>query len=223
VEEQMDSRVRELRSLIARGARTGALRPLASALLADVAEGRYEFAAAPVRHPLGFLFAPLHAEGPWTLRLHIWSPEPEAAALPTSRYHSHAWELSSFVYCGGLTNVLVQPVPDGAEYRVFDIHGEGLTDTIVPTADLVTARVTARQTIGGGEVYRMSSHLYHDTEPARGAWTATFALATRLRRGWERVLGPVDLPQRRTVRRAAAPAALARAAAAVLTSGAGAG
>jgi hypothetical protein len=194
----------ELVGLVEDGTDGPALSAATGRLLDGIAGGRLPVPG--LRHPLGFLYLPLHRASDLTLRLHIWDPDLPPATLTTSPYHSHAWNLTSYVYCGQLENVLmrVRQVAEPPGYRVFEITGDGGIDALRPTGTLAAAEVATVQRVVAGEVYRIPAGVYHATG-VDGRRTATVAVVRRRDALPERALGPIALGAHR-VRREPVPA-----------------
>jgi hypothetical protein len=171
-------------------------------------------------HPLGFIYLPLLRMPDATLRLHIWHDDGDARRLgddEISAMHDHTWDMTSYVICGELRNVLVDVVPEAAAptHRVFEIHGRGDVDEIRPTETVVRIADTREDKVSAGQTYQMGSDLIHCTRPGPGV-VATLVAARRTSKRIERALGPVGLPGYRSTRQACPPRRVAAAASAVL-------
>jgi hypothetical protein len=171
-------------------------------------------------HPLGFVYLPLLRMPDATLRLHIWHDDGDATRLgegEISAMHDHTWNMTSYVICGELRNVIVDVVEDAAAptHRMFEIHGRGEVDEIRPTQTVVRVVGTHEDKVSAGQTYQMGSDLIHCTHPGSGV-VATLVAARRTSKRVERALGPVGLPGYRSTRQVCPPARVAAAAAAVL-------
>ncbi len=211
----MNESLQELSGLLRSGRSLDLLHFRAVSLLQDVAAGRARFPA--VRHPLGFLYAPLLRERPQALRLHIWLHDAPRPQLTTSPIHDHTWQLTSFVVCGELENRVIQVDDvDDPTHRVFEIRGTGSDDFLRPTERLVRFRCSGIERVKQGGRYVMAAGQFHYTQVAEGITTATVVLAERKTTSPERSLGPFDMPRRRMTRADCPPTELAEAAHAVL-------
>lgn len=171
-----------------------------------------------LRHPLNFLYVPLDRRPDSALRLHLWPGGATWHSLATSRYHLHAWHLTSYVHCGWIVNTMIEAhtSPDTPTHRVFDVVGDSTTDILTPTDELVSPVVVSTETIRGGGVYRIEAGRYHASEAAHDGWSVTVALVTRVPGARERALGPISLTSHRTRREPGRPAELANAARQIL-------
>ncbi|MDT9691435.1 hypothetical protein Q5762_24440 [Streptomyces sp. P9(2023)] len=192
------------------------MRPLVAGLLRDLADQRLD--APAVRHPLGFLYAPLHRLPDSVLRIHLWPARPHWYTLTTSPYHMHAWDLVSYVHTGTVRNttLVVSPCREDEGYRVFDVHGEANVDRLVPSRDTVRISGRGDETLAAGSVYRLPVGTFHTTELTGPGGAVTVAQVTRVPGARERVLGPRELGPHRTTRTVCPPGELAAAARAFL-------
>ncbi len=211
----MNELLQQLFSLLRTGGGPGLLHQRAVALVQEIAAGRARFPA--VRHPLGFIYAPLFREWPWTLRLHIWLREAPRPQLTTSPIHDHTWELTSFVVCGALENriIHVHDVEDPT-HRVFEIRGVGGNDMLQPTERLVRFHCSSAERLLQGDRYVVAAGQFHFTEVPEGITTATIVLAERKTTAPERSLGPLHTPEHQMTRADCPPSELAQAAQTVL-------
>src|SRR6266545_8040326 len=195
----MNELLQQLFSLLRTGGGPGLLHQRAVALVQEIAAGRARFPA--VRHPLGFIYAPLFREWPWTLRLHIWLHDAPRPQLTTSPIHDHTWQLTSFVVCGELENRVIQ-VDDVVDptHRIFEIRGAGSDDFLRPTERLVSFRCSSAERVKQGCRYVMAARQFHFTEVAGDVTTATIVLAERQTTTPERSLGPLDMPKHHMTR-----------------------
>lgn len=171
-------------------------------------------------HPLGFLYLPLLRMSDATLRLHIWHNDPEPRPLgddEISPMHDHTWDMTSYVICGELRNVVVTVENDrlAPTHRVFEIHGNGAVDDIRATDTVVRIVDECEDKVSVGQTYRMGSDLIHRTEPGAGV-VATLVAARRTSKRVERALGPLELRGYRSERQVCPPQRVAAAAGAVL-------
>ncbi|GAA2887983.1 hypothetical protein [Streptomyces mexicanus] len=185
---------------------------LTDRVLTEIAAGQARFRA--LRHPLGFLYVQLDRRADSVLRLHLWPDVSRWEVLTTSPYHMHAWDLTSYVHRGRITNTIVgvRSCPDSPEYRVFEISGESTVDCLSPTEELVKASVMSRETIDAGGFYRMSAGVYHASQAQSEGWSVTVALVQRVPGAGERALGPLALKAHRTRREVSSPEELMSAA-----------
>jgi hypothetical protein len=217
----MNDFLHELSRSVRSGNGLDLLQDRAVSLLQEIAGGRARFPA--VRHPLGFLYAPLLREWPRALRLHIWLPDAPRPQLTTSPIHDHTWQLTSFVVCGELENRTIH-VEDARDptHRIFEIRGAGGDDLLEPTERLVRFGCSGVERVRQGGRYVVAAGQFHFTEVAEGVTTATIVLAERKRSTPERSLGPLGTPKHAMRRADCLPAELAEAAEAVLATLAGA-
>jgi hypothetical protein len=189
----------ELSTLLETGQRLDVLHDGAVSLLGDIATGRARFPA--VRHPLGFLYAPLLREQRRVLRLHIWLRDAPRPALTTSPIHDHTWRLTSFVICGELENQMIH-VEDTEHptHRVFEIRGAGSDDFLKPTERLVRFRCSSAERVKQGCRYVMAAREFHFTQVAPDVTTATMVLAQRQTTAPERSLGPLNTSKHHVIR-----------------------
>jgi hypothetical protein len=171
-------------------------------------------------HPLGFLYLPLLRMSDATLRLHIWTDDQEHRPLGEnhiSPMHDHTWDMTSYIICGELRNVIVSVVDDAdaPTHRVFEIHGDGAVDDIRATGTVVRVVGESEDKVSVGQTYRMGSDLIHRTEPGPGV-VATLVAARRTSKRVERALGPLGLHGYRSERQVCPPRRVAAAAGAVL-------
>lgn len=204
-----------LRSALAAAdsARTG---ELTDQLLTSLATER--LTPTCLRHPLNFLYVPLDRRPDSALRLHLWPGREKWRSLTTSRYHMHAWRLTSYVHCGRIVNTMIEAhtSPDAPTHRVFDITSDSTTDILTPTDELVSPVVVSTETIRRGGVYGIEAGRYHASEAGHDGWSVTVALVTRVPGARERVLGPMSLTSHRTRREPGRPAELTNAARQIL-------
>ena|SRR6266542_3601487 len=195
----MSEFLHELSGLLEAGDRLDLLQDRAVALLREIATARASFPA--VRHPLGFLYAPLLRERSQVLRLHIWLRDAPRPQLTTSPIHDHTWRLTSFVVCGELENQTIH-VDDAADptHRIFEIRGAGSDDFLRPTERLVSFRCSSAERVKQGCRYVMAARQFHFTEVAGDVTTATIVLAERQTTTPERSLGPLDMPKHHMTR-----------------------
>ncbi len=179
-----------------------------AALIDDLAEDCHD--VEPLLHPLGFIYAPLARWGHATLRLHLWPPVARRRRLTAdevSPMHDHTWDLISYIAYGSLDNIEVGVVevaePSSADFRIFNICGEGPVDRVTRTDAL--ARIAHERTTHhvAGSIYTQPAEVVHRTE-AGAEPTVTLVLALRTGRQVERALGALDLPSY-TSRRQAFP------------------
>jgi hypothetical protein len=211
----MDELLGKLSALLETGDRLDVLHEGAVSLLQEIAAGRARFPA--VRHPLGFLYAPLLREQRQVLRLHIWLRDAPRPALTTSPIHDHTWRLTSFVICGELENQMIH-VEDAEHptHRVFEIRGSGSDDFLKPTERLVRFRCSSAERVKQGCRYVMAAREFHFTEVARDLTTATMVLAQRQTTAPERSLGPLQTSKHHMLRMQCSFAEFAEAAEIVL-------
>ena len=211
----MPTLAEHLTELIVRRGERSEIHAVTSELLAGLVKNRAP--ASAVWHPLGFVYLPLHRESKRTLRLHIWASELPRATLTTSPYHCHAWDLTSYVYCGRLSNVLVDVRPASAapDYRIFHISGDSRIDLLQPTADVVSATIVSADDVVSGQTYTIPAGRYHATNVG-DCLTATVVVAQRRPSFPEFTLGPVALGAHRTHRQPVSADLLTRTAARVL-------
>ena len=207
----MHERLSSISSLLDSGDRLDVLNDQAVELLGDIAGGQLTFAA--VRHPLGFIYAPLLRAGSTALRLHIWLSGATRPQLTTSPIHDHTWQLTSYVVCGRLENCLVE-IHDSTTptHRVFEISGVGGADSLRPTERLVEFRVAATQAVRAGDRYTIEAGRFHFTEVPEDCTAATIVLASRKASVPERSLGPLRVPEHEMTREVCPPTELAAAA-----------
>ena len=212
----MNELLHELTGLLATGDRLDTLQDRAVSLLREIAAGRARFPA--VRHPLGFLYAPLLRERQRVLRLHIWLRDAPRPQLTTSPIHDHTWRLTSFVVCGELENQTIH-VDDAVDptHRVFEIRGAGSDDFLKPTERLVRFRCSGAERVKQGRRYVMAAREFHFTEVASNVTTATIVLAERQTTAPERSLGPLNIAKHHMTRTQCSFAEFADAAQTVLT------
>lgn len=144
-------------------------------------------------HPLGFFYFPLKKANGRTLRLHVWHDLHRPVTPGTSPYHTHSWTLLSHVLVGSITNhepELIVSYHD-ADYRLYDIGGDSVTDLIEPTSVTVKFLPGTSETYANGETYSMPSGEFHATDCAAGAFAATMCLVESVPGGGEITLGPV--------------------------------
>ncbi|GLX47440.1 hypothetical protein Shyhy01_03900 [Streptomyces hygroscopicus subsp. hygroscopicus] len=202
----MSGAAAELRALLASGTADERLGRGCAEILRDIARGR--LTPRGLRHPLGFLYVPLDRRPDSVLRLHLWPRRPWWSTLTTSPYHMHAWRLVSYVHRGAVRNttVEVRAAADGdAEYRVFDIDGEGERDLLVPSEETVAVSSRATSTVRAGGLYGLDVGTFHCTSLLEGTAAVTLALVDRVPGARERALGPCGLGRHSTLR-ATAPA-----------------
>ncbi|MGW1208056.1 hypothetical protein ACWD5F_00295 [Streptomyces sp. NPDC002499] len=118
------------------------------------------------RHPLGFIHAELSSlvylrEGQ-RVRLHIWNDfVPDVDNL--GFVHDHAWNLTSAVLLGELTDVSLEAVPDDAGSHQGTRVNYGPVNTFTP-ARRYDLRERSRRHVKAGQVYRIPSRKIHRTE-----------------------------------------------------------
>ena len=208
----MRATIAGLRSLLEAGAPDPDLPRLGAELLRHIAAGRSDL--APIRHPLGFLYAPLDRRPDSVLRLHVWPNRPAWRTITTTGYHRHAWDLVSFVQAGRIANVVldVEPSAGDRQYRVFEVLGDGDVDLLAPTDELVRPAAQSTQLVAAGELYRVAAGDYHASRVEDAGWAVTIALVNRVPGATERALGAVSLGRHSVTRQASTPAELAAAA-----------
>jgi hypothetical protein len=211
----MHERLTSICGLLESGDRLDVLNEQAVELLGDIADGRLSFPA--VRHPLGFIYAPLLRTGSTALRLHIWLAGASRPHLTTSPIHDHTWQLVSYVMCGRLENCMVEiHDSDTPTHQVFEIRGTAGADSLRPTERLVEFRVAEVQPVQAGDRYTIEPGRFHFTEVPEDCTAATMVLAARKASVPERSLGPLRLPEHRMTREECPPAELAAAATTVV-------
>ncbi|MFF0434235.1 hypothetical protein ACFYU9_18650 [Streptomyces sp. NPDC004327] len=185
----------------------GSLASLVEAVLRGLAEGRLVVPA--VRHPLGFLYAPLRRTPAAVLRLHLWPARPHWRTLTTSPYHMHAWDLVSYVHRGTVRNTTVEVVPCAQDepdgFRLFEVRGEGGQDRLAPTDRTVRISRRTEELLPAGSVYRLGAGILHTTALTGPGGAATLARVTPVPGTRERVLGPHGLGRHTTTRAPSPP------------------
>lgn len=158
-----------------------------------------------VLHPLGFFYFPLQRADGRTLRLHVWHDEHRTTAPKTSPYHAHAWTLRSHVLSGSVTNEMPELVCSGVDpdYRLYDITGDSVTDTMTPTRVTVRFRPGSSDTYARGDTYSMSAGEFHSTDCPKGELAATLCVVEQVPGTSEITLGPLEPSHLTDVRREA--------------------
>jgi hypothetical protein len=211
----MDDLLRQLSRRLQTGKSLDLLHHQAVSLIQEIALRRARFSA--VRHPLGFLYAPLLRESSRALRLHIWLRDAPRPQLTTSPIHDHTWQLTSLVVCGELENRIIHVYDaDDPTHRIFEIRGIGSDDFLQPSERLVRFRCSAVERVRQGERYVVAAGQFHFTEVAQEITTATIVLAERKTTAPERALGPLDIPSHQMTRADCPPTELAEASQTVL-------
>lgn len=131
--------------------------------------------------------------------------------------HDHTWDMTSYVICGELRNVVVSVVEDAGAptHRIFEIHGDGAVDDIRATETVVRVVGEHEDKVSAGQTYRMGSDLIHRSDPGAGT-VATLVAARRTSKRAERALGPLGLRGYRSERQVCPPRRVVAAAAGVL-------
>ncbi|NUT24203.1 MAG: hypothetical protein HOV77_34040 [Hamadaea sp.] len=165
-------------------------------LVMQMAEGWLDSEQMPaaVQHPLGFLYMPLWKADGTALRLHLWSELGQRPAPLTSPYHRHAWSLVSHVLAGSVTNELPSVVCQhaGADFRLYDICGDGGVDVITPTNITVKRNDARRDTYAQGQTYTTDAGEFHATTSPDGGFAATLCLVRAVAGCTEVTLGPLE-------------------------------
>ncbi len=131
-------------------------------------------------HPLGFICFPLERDGVSGVCLHAWDEDLwqglPRASLTTSPFHSHSWDLDSYVVYGTVCNKAIKVSDNVAqpEYRIAEIRSNGDIDTITPTERLVDSTVLTTESYSGGETYSLEAGVFHTTEVVGAAATLAF-------------------------------------------------
>ncbi|MGV9267789.1 hypothetical protein ACWDRR_24360 [Kitasatospora sp. NPDC003701] len=190
----------------------GGLDGLVGGILTEIASGTRPLRA--VAHPLGFYCLPVLREGECGVCVHVFgplTPAPSRVAGPPE-IHCHSWELKSSVLYGRVGNLKVRVFdePRRPTHRAFEVHSRAGTDEIRPTPRLVRWEPVGEQRSARGETYTLAAGEFHATLLAAGAPAATVVLGRSVPGPVDVVLGPVDGPARRVVRRLCDAAQTAR-------------
>jgi hypothetical protein len=149
--------------------------------------------APATQHPLEFTCLPLYRHGDSGLCLHVW-PQDEETVSPV--VHSHSWDLWSYVLCGTVFNqvVTVSDCAKRPEHRLYGARSVGRVDEIRATERLVACTPRAPQEILAGQIYRLSSGVFHRS--GHRGLTATIVLGEHHAERENLVLGPLDVEPR---------------------------
>lgn len=170
----------------------GDLSGWALVVLDGIRSGHRAFSA--VRHPLGFTCVQLYRDAGWGLCLHVWTSGDLPPELTTSPVHAHSWDLASQVVCGQLDNVVMR-VSDSVfapTHRVLEITSAQGTDTIRPTARLVSCRRDGLTRVGPGQNYSLPAGTFHLSRPDMARPAVTLLLAEDREQSPELALGRLD-------------------------------
>lgn len=181
-------------------------------ILAEIASGTRPLRA--VAHPLGFYCLPVLREGECGVCVHVFGPvaqDPRRSANPPE-IHCHSWALKSRVLYGRVGNLKVRVFdqPRRPTHRAFEVRSRAGTDEIRPTPRLVRWEPVGEQRSARGETYTLAAGEFHATLLAGAAPAATVVLGRSVPGSVDVVLGPVDGPARRVVRRLCDAAQTAR-------------
>ncbi|WP_329490914.1 hypothetical protein OG618_31190 [Kitasatospora sp. NBC_01246] len=193
----------------------GGLDGLVGGILAEIASGSRPLRA--VAHPLGFYCLPVLREGACGVCVHVFGPvmpglrraahpPPQPAAHPPApppEIHCHSWELKSSVLYGRVGNLRVRVLdePRRPTHRAFEVYSRAGADEIRPTPRLVRWEPVVEQRSARGETYTLAAGEFHTTLLTGAASAATVVLGRSVPGSVDVVLGPVDGPARRVVRR----------------------
>ncbi|MEV7780015.1 hypothetical protein [Kitasatospora sp. NPDC088351] len=179
------------------------LEGLVRGILADVASGALALRA--VAHPLGFYCLPVLREGAHGVCVHVFgrAPQDPRRAADPQQIHCHSWELTSSVLYGRVGNLRIGVFdePRRPTHRAFEVHSAAGTDEIRPTPRLVRWEPGEERTSARGETYTLPAGDFHATLLPGGAPAATLLLGRSVPGPVDIVLGPVDGPAHRVVRR----------------------
>ncbi|MEU6573717.1 hypothetical protein [Streptomyces sp. NPDC046805] len=145
--------------------------------------------APVIRHPLEFICFPLYRSGKVGLCLHVW---PESGETSSPVVHAHSWDLWSYVVCGTAFNQMVdiREEPERPEHALYAITSVGTIDEVRATGRRVTSAPRSRQAISAGQIYRISSGLFHRS--GHQGLTVTLVLGEQHEERENLVLGPLD-------------------------------
>ncbi|MEV6975587.1 hypothetical protein [Kitasatospora sp. NPDC093806] len=173
---------------------------LVHGLLAEVVAGTRALRA--VAHPLGFVCLPVVRDGAYGVCVHVFDP---AETARMREIHCHSWELKSSVLYGRVGNLRVGVYDEPARptHRAFEVYSDGATgvDEVRPTPRLVRWEPLAEQTSARGDTYTLGAGEFHATVLPDDAPAATVVLGRTVPGPVDVVLGPLDGPARRVVRR----------------------
>ncbi|MER5752356.1 hypothetical protein [Streptomyces sp. NPDC002088] len=151
--------------------------------------------APVVRHPLEFICLPLYRYGKVGLCLHVWPDTPDTPDTdePSSPIvHAHSWDLWSYVVCGTALNQImaVRDETETPEHGLYAVTSAGGVDEVRATGRLVTCLPGKQQEVHAGQIYELSSGLFHRS--GHRGLTVTLVLGEQ-REGLDNlVLGPLD-------------------------------
>lgn len=134
---------------------------------------------APRLHPNGFIQLDLDRAG--LERVHIWPSSPLQAQATRHPIHEHAFDMTSYVFRGTITNVTFDFDPSPAT-GPYDLHTaqriEGEDTVLVPTGERGYLIRTLSYDVPAGCEYDMRAYIFHDSI-ATGL-TATYMVKTKV-------------------------------------------
>lgn len=181
---------------------TGGTRMPARVLAAmqDIAQGHRKMTA--IHHPLGFVCLPMQRRGAYGICVHLWTEQRPDLELTTSPMHSHSWDLLSYVLYGEVRNQLLQvaDAPDDPTHRLFEVHSDGDTDEIRPTARVVRCAPGPVESTCAGGTYQLVAGEFHMTVVPGAAEAATVVLGRARRDVVDLSLGSLHARRHRVSR-----------------------
>jgi hypothetical protein len=161
----------------------GGIHLLLDALLKDGTLTKRSF-----NHPFGFIQIKIIDFGnqfPESLRLHIW-PFNRIIQRPQYLIHSHAFDFTSYVICGKISNSIYEITPtENSEDCLYEVdyNDEKSTSTLIKTERRVLCKLVNQETMSTGQHYKMYKNMFHSSDIEENVYTATLFTTSNRQHG----------------------------------------